>query len=455
MPLQSHNPAIGETVKTFTELSDVELEVKLAASAQAFTAWKQTTFEQRAALMKKMAAYLREKSADLGALMTLEMGKTITAATAEVEKCALVCDYYADNAATMLAHEPLSVGATESYVQFDPLGPVLAVMPWNFPYWQVYRFAAPALMAGNVGLLKHASNVPQCAESIEAAFRACGFPDGAFQNLLIGSSRVERVIRDPRIVAVTLTGSEAAGMSVARIAGEELKKTVLELGGSDPFIVLDDADIALACDAAAIARMQNNAGQSCIAAKRFIVHASVHHAFVSGLAERFKALVIGDPTQSSTQVGPLASAQMLQDITRQVDASVAKGAVIVTGGKRYGDKGYFYEPTILDNVTKGMPAYDEEVFGPVAAVITVQNDEEAIVVANDTPYGLGASLCTSDMARAKRLIPQIESGNVFVNGPVKSDSRAPFGGIKKSGYGRELSSYGIKEFVNIKNVWMK
>ncbi len=455
MPIQSKNPATEEVVKTFEEISEAELEAKLAKAHSAFVEWKTTTFAEREALVRKLGLYLREHAEELAVLAAIEMGKTMLNGIAEVEKCALTCDYYADNAENILAHEIFKTTASEAYAQFDPLGVVLAVMPWNFPFWQVFRFAAPALMAGNVGILKHASNVPQCAEAIERAFIECGFPDGAFQNLLLSASRVESVIRDPRIAAVTLTGSEKAGSDVARIAGEEIKKTVLELGGSDPYIILADADIALAAETAALARIQNNAGQSCVAAKRFIVHESVAEEFTKLFVKQFEALVVGDPLAPETHVGPLANEQGLREVMRQVDESVAKGATIACGGKRVGERGYFYEPTILTGVKKGMPVYDEEVFGPVAPVITFSNEDEAITIANDTPYGLGAAIFTADIAKAKKLITRIDAGNVFVNTMVRSDPRTPFGGIKKSGFGRELSHYGIKEFVNIKNVLIK
>ncbi len=453
--LQSKNPATLEVMKQFDELTDLELDMKLSSAHSAFLLWRDTSFEQRAALMKRMAFYLREHKGELARLMTLEMGKILAAGEAEIGKCALTCDYYAENAKKMLSNEQLATDASESYVEFDPLGVILAIMPWNFPFWQVYRFAAPALMAGNVGPLKHASNVPECAEAIEKAFIECGFPEGVFQNILLRSSRVEKVIRDPRIAAVTLTGSEKAGSGVAKVAGEELKKVVLELGGSDPFIVLDDADLSLACDVAVASRLQNNAGQSCIAAKRFIARRKVAEQFTQGVVERFKKLKVGDPLDSSTNVGPLATESVLNDVARQVDESVRLGAKILAGGRRIPGEGYFYEPTVLANVKKGMPAYDEEVFGPVLSIIVVDSDGEAVRIANDTQYGLGASLFTRDLMHAKKLIPQIEAGAVFVNGQVRSDPRAPFGGIKKSGYGRELSHYGIKEFVNIKNVWIK
>ena len=455
MALQSKNPTTGEIVATFEELTPEALETKLSLAHEAFQSWKKTTFIERGALMKKLGAYLREYKTELGALETLEMGKVKRHAEASVVKCADLCDFYADNAEKFLAPDIFKTDASEQYAQFDPLGVILAIMPWNFPFWQVLRFAVPAVMAGNTGVLKHASNVPQCAEAIEKAFAAVGFPAGVFQNLGLGSARVEAVIRDPRIAAVTLTGSEKAGSEVARVAGEEIKKTVLELGGSDPFIVFADADIDMAAETAVVARMQNNVGQSCVAAKRFIVEASVADAFAEKVAAKMSALRVGDPTAPETDVGPLSTEQGLRDIMRQVDESVAKGAKVLAGGKRAGDKGNFYAPTVLTGVTKGMPVYDEETFGPVLPIITFTTEEEAVAIANDTRYGLGASICTSDMARAKRLAPMIDAGNVFVNHAVKSDARAPFGGVKKSGYGRELGRYGILEFVNIKNVSVK
>ncbi|MDO8483190.1 MAG: NAD-dependent succinate-semialdehyde dehydrogenase [bacterium] len=456
MSIQSKNPTTLEVVKTFKELSKKELEVKLAKAAKAYDVWKKTSFLERAKLMRKLGEYLREHADEFSALQTLEMGKTMKSGPAGLVKCAGVCDYYADNTEKILMQEKIEgESGEERYVQFDPLGAVLAVMPWNFPFWQVYRFAAPAIMAGNVGLLKHASNVPQCAEAIERSFIKAGFPEGVFQNLFINVPQVESVIRDPRVAAVTLTGSEKAGASVASIAASQIKKAVLELGGSDPFIVLEDADIAHAATVAAVARLQNNVGQSCISAKRFIVHKKVAKEFTGLLVKEFGKLKIGDPSDMETDIGPLATEHILAEVEKQVKKSVAKGAKVVLGGTRLKMKGHFYPPTVLTKVKKGMPVYDEEVFGPVAPIIEVANDAEAIRIANDTPYGLGATLFTSDMTRAKRLIPQIEAGNVFVNAMVKSDSRAPFGGVKKSGYGRELSSYGIKEFVNIKNVCVK
>ncbi len=462
MPIQSKNPTTEEVLKTFNEISNEELEKKVALASQAFNSWKKTSFKERAILMRKLGEYLRKHAQDFSDLQMLEMGKTMKSGPSGLEKCASLCDYYADNAENILAHEILNTDKKEQYVEFDPLGIILAVMPWNFPFWQVYRFAVPALMAGNVGLLKHASNVPQCAEAIEESFRAAGFPEGVFQNLLLSSARVEGLIRDPRIASVTLTGSEKAGTEVARIAGEEIKKVVLELGGSDPFVVFADADIVKAAETAVSARLQGNTGQSCIAAKRFIVHESIKDKFTKLVVEEFSKLLVGDPSNPDIDIGPLATEQILLEVEKQVAKSVSLGAKIVYGGARRERKGlpapreqagYFYLPTVITDVKKGMPVYDEEVFGPVLPIISFTNENEAIQIANDTRYGLGASIFTTNMEKAKRIIPLIEAGNVCVNDMVKSDPRAPFGGIKKSGYGRELGTYGIKEFVNIKNVW--
>ncbi len=452
MPIQSKNPTTEEILKTFSEITEKELEKKISLASKAFKSWKKTSFKERAILMLKLGEYLRSHAEDFSKLQMLEMGKTMKSGPIGIKKCALLCDYYADNAETILKPEILRTDKKEQYVEFDPLGIVLAVMPWNFPFWQVYRFAVPALMAGNVGLLKHASNVPQCAEAIEESFRASGFPKGVFQNLLIPSSRVEKLIRDQRISAVTLTGSEKAGSAVAGVAGEEIKKVVLELGGSDPFIVFADADVAKAGEVAAQARLQGNVGQSCISAKRFIVEESIKNKFTKAVVEEFSKLSVGNPGDEETDIGPLASEQILLEVERQVKLSISLGAKIVYGGARKKGKGYFYLPTVMTNVKKGMPVYDEEVFGPVLPIILFKNELEAIQIANDTRYGLGASIFTTDMKKAKRVIPQIEAGNVCVNDMVKSDPRAPFGGIKKSGYGRELGTYGIKEFVNVKNV---
>ncbi len=453
MPIQSKNPATEEVLKSFPEISSAELEEKVALADDAFKSWKNTSFTERAELMRKLGVYLRAHAEDFSKLQMLEMGKTMKSGPGGLEKCGMLCDYYADNAESILKNEMLKTDKKEQYVEFDPFGIILGIMPWNFPYWQVYRYAVPAIMAGNVCLLKHASNVPQCAESIEESFRAAGFPKGVFQNLLLPASRVEALIRDNRIAAISLTGSEKAGSEVARVAGEEIKKCVLELGGSDPFIVFADADLDKAARLAVQARLQANVGQSCISAKRFIVEEDIRDNFTQKVVEEFSKLKIGDPSEKETDIGPLASEQILHDVEKQVEQSVSKGAKIVYGGKRKDGKGYFYLPTVLSGVKKGMSVYDEEVFGPVMPIISFKTEQEAIGVANDTRYGLGASIFTSDMARAKRIIPLIEAGNVCVNDFVKSDPRAPFGGVKKSGFGRELGSYGIKEFVNIKNVW--
>ncbi|MBT3539100.1 NAD-dependent succinate-semialdehyde dehydrogenase [Candidatus Parcubacteria bacterium] len=451
MSLVSHNPATGEDIESFDELTDEQIEKKLAMAQDAFVSWGKLDFDDRKEKMLKLAKILKEKKYELGKLATLEMGKPITQAVGEVEKSAWVCEYYAEHAEDILQNEIIKTDYKESYVQFDPLGTILAVMPWNYPFWQVFRFLAPALMAGNVGLLKHASNVPQCALAIEEMVLEAGFPEGVFQTLLIGSSKVEQIVVDDRIKAVTLTGSEYAGSQVASQAGKHLKKAVLELGGSDPFIVLADANIPQACEVAVNARLQN-AGQSCISAKRFIVAQEKYDEFVGIYKERYEQIAIGDPMDEATQLGPLVNRQALEEIDEKVQKSIEMGAEVVHGAKRIEGAGYFYEPTILGNVTKGMPVYDTEIFGPASAIIKVSSTEEAIQVANDTPYGLGSSLWTSDIELAKKLSKEIEAGAVFINGMTKSDPRLPFGGIKKSGYGRELSDYGIKEFVNIKTV---
>ncbi|MBI2990079.1 MAG: NAD-dependent succinate-semialdehyde dehydrogenase [Candidatus Magasanikbacteria bacterium] len=454
MPIQSRNPTTGEIAKTFSELTDDELKTKLEIAQATFEHWRGNDYSSRAAKLQKAAEVLKTNSRTYGELATLEMGKPIKQAIAEVEKCAWVCEYYAHEAERMLSPEYIKTDGTKSYVRFDPLGIVLAVMPWNFPFWQVFRFIAPASMAGNVGLLKHASNVPQCAAAIEDVFAKAGFPEGVFQNLYISSPKVESVLRDPRVKAVTLTGSEWAGRKVAEIAGDEIKHSVLELGGSDPFIVLADAKLEEACSAAVNARLQNN-GQSCIAAKRFIVVESIAEQFVDLYIKKFESLSVGDPMNENTDLGPLVNEQSLNEIQKQINDSVAKGARILCGGRRIKCPGYFFEPTILGDVSPGMPAYEQEIFGPVASIIKVKDASEAIRVANDSRFGLGASLWTSDMNLAEQLAADIEAGAVFINSMVKSDPRLPFGGIKKSGYGRELSHYGIKEFVNTKTVWMK
>ena len=454
MAIQTIDPTTEEVVKTFQEITWDETDNILKSTDAAFLEWKKTSFQERAVLMKKAAALLRKHPFDYASLMTLEMGKVIKEAEAEIEKCALVCDYYADNAEKILQHEMISTDATRSYVRFEPIGVVLAVMPWNFPFWQVFRFAAPALMAGNVGVLKHASNVPQCALAIEKIFHEARFPEYVFKTLLVSSSMMNKVIEHDAVKAVTLTGSEGAGMAVAAAAGKALKKTVLELGGSDPFIVLDDVDVEHVAAQAVKGRMMN-CGQSCVAAKRFIVHEAVASAFETALARKMEQLVVGDPLEQETQVGPLARRDLIDAVDKQVTGSMIRGAKVLTGGKRGSREGFFYLPTVVVKVSPDMPVFSEETFGPVAAVVRVKSDEEAIFLANKTIYGLGASVWCRDTLRAEKIAQQLDVGCAFVNSIVKSDPRLPFGGIKKSGYGRELSSYGIKEFVNVKTVWVQ
>lgn len=401
--------------------------------------------------MRKAADILDKECRELGQLMTLEMGKPFKAAMAEAEKCATACRYYADNAERFLADEPVQMEGGKAWVAFQPIGVVLAIMPWNFPFWQVFRFAAPALMAGNVGILKHASNVPQCALAIEDIFRRAGFVDGAFQTLLVGSDAVERLIADPRVAAVTLTGSEGAGRSVASAAGSNLKKSVIELGGSDPFVVMPSADLDAAVSTAVTARMINN-GQSCIAAKRFIVHEKIYDAFLAKFVAQISALRIGDPMDEATELGPVATAAIRDELDAQVKASVAKGAKVLTGGKKLDRDGWFYAPTVLVDIPPDAPAARDELFGPVASVFKAKDLNNAINIANGTSFGLGASAWTNDAAERNRFIAEIESGLLFINGMVASDPRLPFGGVKNSGYGRELGEFGIREFVNIKSV---
>ncbi len=454
MPMVSINPADGKVLKEYNELTKEQIDEIIGKSHNAFTSWKKTDMAERKDLMLKAASILRSKSRKYGKILTSEMGKTIKQAIAEVEKCAWVCEYYAENSEQILKDEHIATDASESYVRFDPLGVVLAVMPWNFPFWQVFRFAAPALMAGNVGLLKHASNVPQSALAIEEVFMDAGFPEYTFKTLLIGSSQVNDVVNHSNVTAATLTGSEYAGKKVAEACGNKLKKTVMELGGSDPFIVLEDADIDLAVETAVTARLINN-GQSCIAAKRFIVVDKVYDEFEQKFIARMESVKLGDPMNEETDLGPIAREDLLHELEDQVNRSVEAGAVLKTGGKRIECEGYFYPATVLSNVKKGMPAYSEEIFGPVASLIRAKDDTDAIRIANDSDFGLGAALFTNDTEKARILAGQIESGSVFINGLVKSDPRLPFGGIKLSGYGRELSHYGIKEFVNIKTVWIR
>lgn len=445
------NPATGEVVRRFEPLNDREIEDKLACADRAYQSYRRTGFADRARWLTRAAEILEADRDRLGRLMTLEMGKPITAARAEAAKCALACRYYVEHGERLLADETVDMGAGRACIKYQPIGAVLAIMPWNFPFWQVFRFAAPALMAGNVGLLKHASNVPQCALEIESVIRQAGFPSDVFQTLLIGSSQVERVINDPRVKAVTLTGSEPAGMQVASQAGRQIKKTVLELGGSDPFIVTPNADLDRAVRTAVEARSINN-GQSCIAAKRFIVDARIAPEFERRFAAGMAALKVGDPMDDDTQLGPLSTQDMVEDLDKQVRCSVEMGARVLTGGQRSAGPGYFYPATVLTDVPVQSPAYREELFGPVAVVLKYNSIEEAIRLANDTEFGLGASAWTNDEREQRLFIDEIEAGMVFINGMVASDPRMPFGGVKRSGYGRELSAYGIREFVNVKTV---
>ncbi len=429
----------------------MNLADRIARSEAAFHRYRSTSFADRARWLENAAQILESEKDRLGRIMTREMGKPIVAARAEAAKCALACRYYVENGARLLADEPVDFAPGKAYLRYDPIGPVLAVMPWNFPFWQVFRFAAPALMAGNTGLLKHASNVPDCAVAIEEIVRRAGFPDDVFQTLLIGSSEVQAVIDDPRVKAVTLTGSEGAGIAVAAQAGRRIKKTVLELGGSDPFIVMPSADLDGAVKTAVEARAINN-GQSCIAAKRFIVHARIAEEFERRFVAGMEALKVGDPMEESTQLGPLATAQILEGLDDQVQRSVKLGARVLTGGHRLDRPGNFYAPTVLADVPANSPAYREELFGPVAVLFRADGIDDAIRLANDTDFGLGASVWTNDPAEQARFAGEIETGMVFVNSMVASDPRLPFGGVKRSGYGRELSGYGIREFVNIKTI---
>jgi succinate-semialdehyde dehydrogenase / glutarate-semialdehyde dehydrogenase len=455
MGIASINPTTGICTQSFESLTQEQIRVKIEAAADVFLSYRNTSFTQRSDWLHRAAAHLRDRQTEFAKLMTLEMGKPITQAIAEVQKCASVCDFYADNGADFLAPEPAETDASQSWVMYQPLGVVLAIMPWNFPFWQVFRFAAPALMAGNVGLLKHASNVPQCALAIESILTAAGFPQNVFQTLLIPASSVESVVRSPHIKAATLTGSEPAGVSLAKTAGECLKKTVLELGGSDPFIVTASAELDEAVAVAAKARMLNN-GQSCIAAKRFIVLEAIADDFTEKFVKAFAALRIGDPAEETTDLGPLANPDIRDQLHHQVQASIDAGAECLIGGKHWTElPGYFYEPTILKNIPETCPTYREEFFGPVALLFTVPDIDAAIALANDSPFGLGASAWTQDEGARDRFIRELEAGAVFINGMVKSDPRLPFGGIKHSGYGRELGRPGIQEFVNVKTVWVK
>ena len=446
------DPATGETRQKFDELSEDELEKKIGLAIDTFRRYRKSSFADRANKMISAAEILDKRASELAAMMTGEMGKPIAQAKAEVEKCAWVCRHYAEHAEHFLADRLVETDAAKSFVAYQPLGVVLAIMPWNYPFWQVFRFIAPSIMAGNVGLLKHASNVPQCALAIEKVMRDAGFDEGVFQTLLIGSKKVGKLIEDDRIAAVTLTGSEPAGREVAAAAGSTIKPVVLELGGSDPFVVMPSADIDEAVKTAVKARTQNN-GQSCIAAKRFIVHEEIAEEFTTKFVERMKALKVGDPADETTDVGPLASEQMLNDLTEQVEETVKAGAKVLSGGKRLDRKGWFYEPTVLSEIPEGSPADQDELFGPVASIFVVGSLDQAVAKANDTTFGLGACAWTNDEGEADRFVRDLEAGLVFINAMVASNPNLPFGGIKRSGVGRELGEHGIHEFVNIKAVW--
>ncbi|HEY5034537.1 MAG TPA: NAD-dependent succinate-semialdehyde dehydrogenase [Candidatus Dormibacteraeota bacterium] len=451
--LKSIDPSNGKELATFPELDSAGIEAAVERAWSSRHAWRDAGMDLRTAVLRSVAGVLRAEKSRFAALMTAEMGKPIAEAEGEVEKCAWTAIWIADNAARLLADEPLESTATKSYVRYQPLGVILAVMPWNFPFWQAFRAGLPALAAGNVMLLKHASNVPQCALAIEDVFREAGVPKGVFQTLLIGPGPVAGIVADRRIAGVTLTGSEAAGELVASAAGKALKKSVLELGGSDPFIVLEDADVKTAATVACRARNQNN-GQSCIAAKRFIVAEPIADEFEELFSKAVAALKVGDPTDRANQVGPLARPDLVDDLERQVKESIGKGAKVLAGGHRLKNGGNFFEPTVLAGVKPGMPVYNEETFGPVAAVIRVRDAEEALRVANDTDFGLGSSIWTGDVERGQLMAERVEAGLVFINGMVASDARLPFGGVKRSGYGRELSAAGIREFTNIQTVWV-
>jgi len=454
MAIASVNPATGEVLKTFVSLSSEELAAKLDLAAATFRSYRQTSYAYRAERMLRAAEILESEKESLGRLMSLEMGKPIQSAMDEAVKSASACRYYAEHAERFLADEEIATSASRSYLHYQPLGPVLAVMPWNYPCWQVVRFAAPALMAGNVGLLKHASNVPQSALAIEDLFLRAGFPQGAFQTLLIGAAMVDQVLEDPRVMAATLTGSEGAGIQMGISAAKRIKKMVLELGGSDPFVVMASADVEEAAAMAVKARVANN-GQSCIAAKRFIVHESIADVFEREMVRRMEALQLGDPLDPATELGPLATPEAVADLDRDVRRTVEAGGRILTGGEPAKRPGCFYLPTVLTDIPRNSPAYSEEFFGPVASVFRVKDVQEAIRIANDTRFGLGASVWTRDLAERDLLVEGIEAGMVFVNKMVASDPRVPFGGIKQSGFGRELGPLGIREFTNIKTVWIE
>jgi len=451
MPIRTTNPATGEVIRTFDPLSDGEIDARLERAVEAFRTYRDVPFAERGRMMNRAAAILGERREAFARTMTLEMGKPVEAARQEVDKCARACRFCAEHAERFLADEPAQSDAARTFVKYQPLGVVLAVMPWNFPFWQVFRFAAPGLMAGNVGVLKHASNVPQCALNIEDVFRSAGFPEGAFQALLVGSDKVSRIIADRRVTAATLTGSVEAGRSVAAAAGRQIKKVVLELGGSDPFIVMPSCNLERTAATAVQARTINN-GQSCIAAKRFIVHEQVADRFERAFVERMRALTVGDPMDERTDVGPLATREVLEGLDEQVRRSVRAGARVLCGGTRLDRPGFFYAPTVLSDIPNGTPARDEEMFGPVASLFRARDISHAIEIANDTTFGLGASLWSNDEGERAIFVDRIEAGMAFVNGMVASDPRIPFGGVKDSGFGRELAVNGIREFVNVKTV---
>ncbi|MEO7136307.1 MAG: NAD-dependent succinate-semialdehyde dehydrogenase [Gemmatimonadales bacterium] len=451
--IASVNPANGQIVRSFTPLSETEVDARIQRAVDTYRRYRRTPVAERGRLLLKAAEILESEKERFAKLMVLEMGKTLKAAVEEAVKCAWGCRYYAENAERFLAEEVVQTNATRSYIAYQPIGPILAVMPWNFPFWQVFRFAAPALAAGNVALLKHASNVPQCALAIEEIFRRAGFPEGCFQTLLIETEHVRRVIEDPRVMAVTLTGSTGAGSAVASAAGKQIKKSVLELGGSDPFIVMPSADLDAASRTAVKARTINN-GQSCIAAKRFIAVGAIADEFERRLVAGMQALVVGDPMDPATDVGPLANEAQVKSLSDQVERSVRAGARLLTGGHPLDRPGYYFAPGVLTDVSPVSPAYREEIFGPIALLFRARDIDEAIRIANDSPFGLGSSAWTTDEREMDRFIGELEAGMVFINGMVASDPRLPFGGVKQSGYGRELSVYGLREFVNIKTVWI-
>lgn len=454
MTIATINPATGQTIRTFSPLSEAELDARIQCAADTYRRYRRTPIADRLGKLQRAADILESEKEEFGRLMVTEMGKTLKAAIEEAAKCALGCRYYVEHAERFLADEPVATSATRSFIAYQPIGPILAVMPWNFPFWQVFRFAAPALAAGNVGLLKHASNVPQCALAIQDIFRRAGFPEGCFQTLLIETERVQRVIDDPRVVAVTLTGSTGAGSAVASEAGKQIKKSVLELGGSDPFIVMPGCNLETAARTAVRARTINN-GQSCIAAKRFIAVGSIADEFEARLVEGIRSLVVGDPMEPATDVGPLANEAQVKTLADQVQRSVRAGARLLTGGHPLDRPGYYFAPGVLTDIAPDSPAYREEVFGPVALLFRAGDIDEAIAIANDSQFGLGASAWTNDPRERDRFVSELEAGMVFINGMVVSDPRLPFGGVKQSGYGRELSVYGLREFVNIKTVWMQ